>query len=322
MEVFIERSRRMEVSLQSNNIKKIVSVSLGSRERDSESEICLKGQRFILERRGTDGDLKMAKELLEKLDGQVAALGLGGTDLYIYAGGRKYTFRESKKLIENIKQTPVLDGSGLKDSLERIVINGLQKKGVINFVNRKVLLVCGVDRFGMAEALIENEADVTFGDLMFGLGLECPIKSPKTLERLARILAPIITLLPVKWFYPMGERQQKREPKFAKYFFENDIIAGDFHFIRRFMPEKIGGKTVITNTVTAEDRQLLKDAGVRCLVTTTPCLNGRSYGTNVLEGLLVTLSGKKERLTLKEYEKLIEEYEVEPGLEYLNKEEG
>ena len=30
-----------------------------------------------------------------------------------------------------------------------------------------MLMVCGVDRFGMAEALVANGADVTFGDLIF-----------------------------------------------------------------------------------------------------------------------------------------------------------
>lgn len=29
-------------------------------------------------------------------------------------------------------------------------------------------MVCGVDRFGMAEALVANGADVTFGDLILG----------------------------------------------------------------------------------------------------------------------------------------------------------
>ena len=31
---------------------------------------------------------------------------------------------------------------------------------------------------------------------------------------------------------------------------ENDIIAGDFHFLKRYMPPELPGKIVITNTVT------------------------------------------------------------------------
>ena len=140
--------------------KHIVSVSLGSSERNAKSTLQLKGQTFIIERLGTDGNLQKARQLLEELDGRVDALGLGGTDLYVYAGGRRYTFRESAKLIENVKNTPVLDGSGLKNSLERILINRLAADKIIDFQGKKVLMVCGVDRFGMAEALVANGADV------------------------------------------------------------------------------------------------------------------------------------------------------------------
>lgn len=66
----------------------------------------------------------------------------------------------------------------------------------------------------------------------------------------------------------MGAKQSQRKPQHQGYFLENDIIAGDFHFIRRFMPDKLAGKTIITNTVTAGDRKLLRNAGVRCLITT------------------------------------------------------
>ena len=286
--------------------KHIVSVSLGSSERNAKSTLQLKGQTFIIERLGTDGNLQKARQLLEELDGRVDALGLGGTDLYVYAGGRRYTFRESAKLIENVK---------------RILINRLAADKIIDFQGKKVLMVCGVDRFGMAEALVANGADVTFGDLIFGLNWDHPIKSLQTLDSFAKLLAPLLTKLPVRWFYPMGAKQSQRKPQHQGYFLENDIIAGDFHFIRRFMPDKLAGKTIITNTVTAGDRKLLRNAGVRCLITTTPSLDGRSYGTNVMEGLLVAASGADKQLDAAVYEKLLEEYKIESGLEYLNGEE-
>lgn len=118
----------------------------------------------------------------------------------------------------------------------------------------------------------------------------------------------------------MGAKQSQKTAA-PGLFLENDIIAGDFHFIRRFMPDKLAGKTIITNTVTAGDRKLLRNAGVRCLITTTPSLDGRSYGTNVMEGLLVAASGADKQLDAAVYEKLLEEYKIESGLEYLNGEE-
>lgn len=299
-------------------MKSVISISLGSSSRDAVTEENFDGEVIRIARRGTDGDKEKAKELFAAYDGKVDAIGLGGTDLYIFAGGKRYTFSESKKLIEKVKNTPVLDGSGLKNSLERIVIANLEKNGIINFYGKKVLLVCGVDRFGMAEALAEAGAQVTFGDLIFGLNINMPIKSLKVLAWIASIVAPVITKLPVSWFYPIGKEQTQRIERYPAYFLENDIIAGDFHFIRKFMPAQMAGKTIITNTVTKEDRDLLKKAGVYCLITTTPNFNGRSFGTNVLEAALVALAGGRGPLTAVEYEGLLKKYNVQPGIEYFS----
>ena len=299
------------------NCKHVISISLGSSTRDAQAVLRLGDRGVIVERRGTDGDFGKARRLMEQWDGKADAIGLGGTDLYVCAGAKRYVFRESAKLIENVRKTPVLDGSGLKNTLERKLIRKLASEGKIPIKGSKVLLVCAVDRFGMAEALQEAGAEVTFGDLIFGLNIDKPLYSLKSLGWWAELLAPLVTKLPVSWFYPMGKQQEKRTVRHTKYFRENDIIAGDFHFIKKFMPDKLPGKIIITNTVTAADREMLRQAGVSILITTTPCLEGRSFGTNVMEALLVALKGSNKALSAEEYLELIEQYHIESSTEYL-----
>ena len=84
------------------------------------------------------------------------------------------------------------------------------------------------------------------------------------------------------------------------------------------MPENLPGKIIITNTVTAGDREMLKKAGVKLLITTTPCLGGRSFGTNVMEALLVAAKGAKSSLSATEYIELLDCYKIESSFEYLN----
>ena len=302
---------------EEQNLKHVVSISLGSSKRDAKVTLDLGEEKIIVERRGTDGNLQAAKKLLEELDGKVDAFGLGGTDLYVYAGSKRYMFRESAELVKEVKKTPVLDGSGLKNSLERRLIQRLAA-GTINFKGSKVLLVCGVDRFGMANALIEAGADVTFGDIIFGLGINKPIRSLKSLDFWAGLLAPVLTRLPVSWFYPMGAEQEKRISRYPEYFLESDIIAGDFHFIKKFMPDKLPGKIIITNTVTANDRDFLQKAGVKTLITTTPCLEGRSFGTNVMEAMLVALEGARGPLSAEQYLELLDRFSIESSLTDFN----
>ena len=302
---------------EEQNLKHVVSISLGSSKRDAKVTLDLGEEKIIVERRGTDGNLQAAKKLLEELDGKVDAFGLGGTDLYVYAGSKRYMFRESAELVKDVKKTPVLDGSGLKNSLERRLIQRLAA-GTLKFKGSKVLLVFGVDRFGMANALIEAGADVTFGDIIFGLGINKPIRSLKSLDFWAGLLAPVLTRLPVSWFYPMGAEQEKRISRYPEYFLESDIIAGDFHFIKKFMPDKLPGKIIITNTVTANDREFLQKAGVKTLITTTPCLEGRSFGTNVMEAMLVALEGARGPLSAEQYLELLDRFSIESSLTDFN----
>lgn len=301
-------------------MKHILSISLGDSARNSKLIETFAGQDFILERLGTDGDKKMALDLIKKNDGNVAAFGLGGTDIYIYAGDKCYTLKESLQFLQMAKSTPLVDGSGLKNTLERRILKLLQMEYNINFTNKKILLICAVDRFGLAEAIVDSGMEYTFGDIIYGLGINYPIKTMSGLKKLANCILPIISRLPVSWFYPTGKSQQKQVTSYPEYFFQNDIIAGDFHFIKKFMPrteKSLLGKIIITNTVTADDRAILKSLGVKLLVTTTPQIQGRSFGTNVIEALLVALADKgTNKLSSSEYEDMIVRLQIKPHVEF------
>ena len=62
--------------------------------------------------------------------------------------------------------------------------------------------------------------------------------------------------------------------------------------MRQFMPDRLDGKIVLTNTVTATNIEELRSRGVAKLITTTPDFEGRSFGTNVIEAALLALLGK------------------------------
>ncbi len=305
-------------------MKKIVSISLGSSRRDHEATVELLGEEFHLSRRGTDGDFRKAGKILAEIDGTVDAIGLGGTDIYLYSRSKRYVLKYGMKLADAVKQTVVVDGSGLKNTLERKVIRELNQDPRFCFKGKKVLLVCAMDRFGMAEALVDTGADVIFGDLIFALDKDIPIMTLDDLERRADELLPEISKLPIGLIYPVGKKQDtyaEIEEKHLKYYNWAEVIAGDFHYIRRFLPEKLEGRIIVTNTVTPSDIEILKEKGVSYLVTTTPELQGRSFGTNVLEAALLSIIGKKwEEVEEQDYLDLIERLNLKPRIVELNPE--
>ena len=291
----------------------VVSVSLGDSSSDKSVTAEFLGREVSIERRGTDGDLNRAVALIRALDGTVDAIGLGGIDLYLIAAGRKFVIRDALRLARAATKTPVVDGSGLKNTLERRTVQWLQEHGVVDFRGKHTLLVSAVDRFGMAEALPALGAQARYGDLIFALGIPIPINSLGALKVLAWTLLPIICRMPFSMVYPTGEKQTKTVSKHNAHFDWADIIAGDFHYIRRYMPERLDGKIIITNTTTEEDMDLFRARGVALVVGTTPEFDGRSFGTNVMEGVIIALQGKRpEAMTPEDYQAALEQLGWEP----------
>ena len=299
-------------------MKHVVGISLGSSQRDHVVTVELLGETYKVERLGTDGDMKAMIEKITEMDGKVDAFGLGGMDLYIYAVDRRYEFRDARRIVRAAKKTPIVDGSGLKNTLERRAIEHLAEHTDLFAKPQKALLMCAMDRLGMAQALENAGCVMTYGDFPFTLNLPIPIHSLNKLALVARVIAPIVCQLPFTMIYPTGEKQTESKPRYARYFEEAQIIAGDFHFIRRYMPPEIPGKIIITNTVTRDDVQFLKKSKARTLITTTPEMDGRSFGTNVMEALMVCLADGQKELTEGEYNKLLAELELIPRIVALN----
>ena len=295
-------------------MKKVVSVSLGSSTRDHQAQVNLLGEDFDISRVGTDGKLDAAIAKVQELDGHVDAIGLGGIDVYLYAGKHRYALRDGLRLLEAAKTTPVVDGSGLKNTLEREAVRYMQEDLGISLKGKKVLMVSALDRFGMAQALVDAGADVLFGDFIFALDLDKPVKGLHEFEEMAEKYLPDACKLPFQFFYPTGKKQEKPpQPKYPQYYHDADIIAGDFHFMRQFMPDDLKGKIVLTNTVTEKDVDELRKRGVKMLITTTPDFQGRSFGTNVVEAALLALLGKKwNEVTPGDYERVLHELHLKP----------
>ena len=106
----------------------------------------------------------------------------------------------------------------------------------------------------------------------------------------------------------------EQEPKYVKYFEDSDLVAGDFLFMRKYMPKRMDGKTVVTNTTTEENIELLKSRGVKTVITTTPRYEGRSFGTNMMEAALTAFAGRGKRLMDDELNELIDELGLKPTL--------
>ncbi|MBN1976730.1 MAG: quinate 5-dehydrogenase [Anaerolineae bacterium] len=300
-------------------MKKVLSVSLGSSTRDHTTETQFIGEHFWLSRQGTDGDFERYLQMYREYDGKVDAFGIGGAEFYLQVNGHRYYWRELQRVREAIKISKVGDGNGLKHLLAPYAIQALRDHG-IELCGKKVLQTAAVDRYGLAKALVEEGCDVTFGDFLFGLGVPIPVHSLRAIHILAAVLLPVLTHLPFSWVYPVGDKQEQEPAKKHSRFYEGaDVIAGDFLQVWSNLPDDLSGKIIITNTTTAKNVEELQKRNLHILVTTTPRLAGRSFGTNVIEAVCRCLIDKPDdQITEADFVDLIERVPLKPQLHVLN----
>jgi len=183
-----------------------------------------------------------------------------------------------------------------------------------------------VTDFGIARALAtiqpEEQADVVWGSPQYFSPEQAFGAAPSPASdvySLGIVLYEMLAgRLPFAWIYPTGEKQEERKPKHVDKFHWATVTAGDCHYIKRYMPDDMQGKVIVTNTTTPADVELFRKSGVKYLITTTPVLEGRSFGTNMMESALIAISGKKRPLTDAEYSDLLAQLKFEPQIQELN----
>ncbi len=298
-------------------MKRVVSISLGSSKRNHRAEMTLLGERVLLERIGADGDQAAARRLYLELDGQVDAFGVGGTDLGIWVDKRYYPLHSVQKLVAGLR-TPAVDGGMLRQVIERRLVPRMESCLPVRIRPKRVLIGTAVARWDLACSFRDAGYEALYGDLAFALGVPVALRRLGTLRLAARLLLPPLSRLPFEWLYPTGEKQEKITPRFPAWYQWATVIADDFHYLKQYMPERLTGKVIVTNTTTAADVAMLRKRGAAYLCTTTPRLDGRTFGTNVVEAALVAVAGKGRALTADEIRALLDENDLTPNVMPLN----
>jgi predicted amino acid dehydrogenase len=301
--------------------KEIVSISLGPSGRDYEFTTQMFDEEIHVRRHGADGDVRRARELVTQFDGQVDAIGLGSMNIYFQVGHRTYVHQQIQHVASAAKTTPVVDGVHLKNTLERWAINQVaqQQRGI--FSQKRVSVVSGIDRYAMAQVLSSYTHRILFGDPIFHLNLPFALRSFRQLERYADLVLPALCRASYGKLCPVGMEQDLRTPRGVRFFDQAHVIAGDYVYIRRFAPDNLRGKIVITNALSAADVEDLRERGVESLITITPPLDEKHpfVGTNVIEAIFVSFIDRPlDDITDDDYLNLVDRSELEPRITVLN----
>src|SRR5210317_961579 len=151
---------------QEETVKQVVSISLGSSDKDYAFNTEFLGQEFSIRRLGTDGDLEKAAELLLRMDKEADAIGLGQIK-YPYGIGPRYLNKYKHHKIKDLGaqvQTPVTIGSALRDVSFEWALRYIEYKFGNYFSNARVLFFSGMYNYRIAKVMSEFTDNLTFAD--------------------------------------------------------------------------------------------------------------------------------------------------------------
>jgi hypothetical protein len=271
---------------------RIIGISLGSSRRDFRARLCFSGVQYEIERYGTDGIVEEAVNLIRGLDGKAGAIGLGGVNLAYILGKRQYPIKEGKSLAQAARITPVVDGAFVKQEWETRLIRRLVESGRLDLQGKQVLLSSALDRYHLGLCLEQLGARVWVGDALLALKLPILFPSVASFALAGTVAMPMLALLPLKFLYPLGKKQEIRKRGWSFLLQHIDIFAGDFHLINRYLPVNLKDKGFITSTLTEEDRHELSLRGAGKVFPLGLTIAGRSCGANILDALITAAAAK------------------------------
>jgi predicted amino acid dehydrogenase len=276
---------------------------------------------------GCDGDPDRAREVIEAWDGQVDAIALDRLPLTLRLGRASIGCPAHAPLVAAAHRTPVVDGSGICDGLERwgVILADRAQPGI--FAEKRVLMMPGLNHAGLASSLMRHARSVRFADpaIYFGLPQFPGMGSRSTLEQAAVPILETLSGDPPERLFPRAEpRAQNDHKRLLRW---ADILAGDAATIRRFGPDRMHRKTIVMDYASEEDLRDLTARGASIAVTMIPSLvTGDPLARHpaaVFEALLVALRPRPD-MALNEdtYLDMIADLDWTPGIRYLQPDEA
>jgi predicted amino acid dehydrogenase len=306
-------------------MKKILILHLGDGE---ENEILtFLGQEIQIRRVGCHGDPEKAKSWIETNDGQFDVFGLEGLPCSLQLGSARKMHPVGQELTKVAKVTPIVDGSGVQQGIERwgIVLANRVQPGI--FSQKKVLLVPGLNHQGLAQALNAHSQLIRYADpvVYFALPQFPGVGSRLALDRVAGLTLEQLKDAPFRRIFPQpGQLGTPRSPEPFRW---ADVLAGDIGAIRRYAPSDLRHKTVIVTSASEEDLDDLQKRGVSIVVTLIPDMRGNSrllgWGSATVEAVLASLRPTADApLAEDTYLDLLADLDWKPDIRYLQPEEA
>lgn len=266
-------------------MKRIISISPGSSQRDYRMTTTLLGTHIEIQRFGSDGDNQRAVNLVQTYASQGDVLSLEGVVPAFRTSSDILVQREIAHLATHAGTTPLVTGRHFKTLLERWCLKRMAEILPGSLQGRRVLMVQGLASYPLAQVLVQYQPHVQFADplLQTGLPFAPCLRSLKQLQWYAGV-SPFLTAV---W-----SQQQRNQPtrllaRMHRLFAQAGVLVATFETLHQFLPADLRGRLLITDDPTPQEIEHLREQGLTTLVTMTPPLSQEHpfVATSVLEAI-------------------------------------
>jgi predicted amino acid dehydrogenase len=294
-------------------------------ENERTEELSLLGEQIEIRQLGCGGDLAAMADRIRELDGKVDAIALQDVARSLRLGHERVAHEDAARLFDNAEKTPVVDGSGVRDAMERWAVRLADKAQPGIWSRKRILMSPGLNRVGLAQALAQYSEEIRYADPFIYMNLPSVpgVGSVRTLNLATGATLSQLQDYSFRRLFPQAGTP--KQPRSAQPFEWADVIAGSIGAIRRYAPRQLTHKTVVVENASDEDVEDLKARGVSIVVTTMPSLGQplARLGGSAFEACLVALRKDRESpLTENTYLNLMADLEWTPAIRYLQPEEA
>jgi predicted amino acid dehydrogenase len=306
-------------------MKKILVLHLGDDEELT--SVSFLNQSIEIKRLGTGGDPDRAGACIAEYDGKVDAIALEGFAAQLRLGPETRAHAVGAALKSAPARTPIVDGSGVRDGLERwaVMLADRAQPGI--FAEKIVLMTPGLNHAGLIDELNKHSRTIRYADpfVFFNLPDFPLMGSRQTLSRAAGLTLDRLHDAPFRRLHPAAGTPQAHRPESP--FHSADVLAGDIGAIRRYAPALLSHKTIVAEYATAADLEDLRERGVSIVVTLMPALDAKGelgqWSAAAIEAIFAALR-PDPTVPLSEdvYLDLMANLDWTPAIRYLRPEEA
>ena len=299
-------------------MKKVVSVSLGDSSLDSRFRPRFLGETFQISRIGTDGDAKLALQLIGEARDKADAIGLGRVREHYTVGTDRFIRPETRRLEKAAGTTPVTTGAKLREIVQEWTLRSAQAELGNTFNNARVLFLSGALNYRLASVMSEYTDNLSFADPVAQFGLPNLLHSLGALEMYAAGTHPMLRFEGPKPLIPsvtplryLNHLILRRAVKDAQ------VVVAPYEQLAHYDRAELDGKTLITSTVSEPRLEELKEKGVRMVLDCSIQPFKQTVGLNVVEAMVMAaLEKSAEAITHDDYLEIFTDLELKPRILY------